>query len=170
MTFDPGIGWLSYTLDNIRIRMRALTITLALSVFASACTKRQPPKKPENRMEIVDAYKESDEQIRDENHPDAKVIKQLIDAGADLSKPHKPDFQFDFPDVKDARAVAKTLHAEGFSSKIYAPQEGYPTYELVAQKEMTIELEAMADLTDRLKKLAEENNGEMSGWGTSVEE
>ena len=87
-----------------------------------------------------------------------------------MSQLHKPDFQFDFKDLEDARTVAKKLQEEDFSSKIYEPQEGYPTYELIAEKEMIIEFTTMADLTDYLRQLAQENHGKMSGWGTSVEE
>ena len=130
---------------------------------------KQEFKEEKPKMEIVDTYDKNAHKTKDDDHPDAKVIKQLIEAGANLEKPHKPDFQFDFKEVEDARNVAKLLLKEGFESKIYAPQEGFPTYELISQKEMIITFEKMSKLTDYLRKVAEENNGEMTGWGTSVE-
>ena len=146
------------------------SLSLILIVAVSACSDEPKETEVDASMEITDTYKKDAYATKDENHPDAKVIKQLIEAGADLSKPHKPDFQFDFKDLEDARTVAEKLQEEGFASKIYAPQEGYPTYELIAEKEMLIEFTVIADLTDHLRKLAEGNNGKMSGWGTSVED
>jgi len=151
--------------------MKKITsLALVLVAIISACNDKPKKKEFGNSMEITDTYKKDAYSKRDENHPDAKVIKQLIEAGADLTKPHKPDFQFDFKEVEDARNVAKILLEDDFESKIYAPQKGFPTYELIAQKEMIIEFTTMADLIDHLRSLAVENNGEMSGWGTSVEE
>ena len=148
----------------MKIKLITLTICLALT----ACSKDQP-KNEKSHMDIIDKFDHDAYSIRDENHPDAKIIAQLIQAGADLKKLHKPDFKFDFKEVEDARNVAKNLLEKGFTSKIYAPQEGFPTYEIVAEKEMIIEFTTMADLSDSLGKLAKDNNGTLSGWGTSVE-
>lgn len=149
--------------------MRPAAVILALVIALSACSGKQKPQPDGKTMELVDTYDESAHKTRDENHPDARVIRQLIEAGANLKKPHKPDFQFEFKELEDARAVAKKLQSEGFASKIYKPKKGSPTYELNSQKEMIIEFKTMADLTDRLRKLAKEHRGEMTGWGTPVE-
>ena len=165
--------------------MKLISMVIIMSLILGCSEESQENKNPKNakspavsekiskekqgEMQIIDKYKHDAYKNRDENHPDAKVIQQLIAVGADLKKPHKPDFKFDFKDLEDARAVAKILLGQGFKSKIYAPQEGFPTYELVAEKEMIIEFNSMADLTDSFRKLSKEYNGTMSGWGTPIE-
>ena len=148
--------------------MKIKLINLAICLFSIACTKESDSKK-RVKMEIVDKYNKKDYSTLDQNHPDAKVIAQLVKAGSDLKKIHTPDFQFDFKELEDARTVAKILLEKGFSSKIYAPQKGFPTYELVAKKKMIINFKSITGLTEPLRKIAKDHNGVMSGWGSPVE-
>lgn len=144
-----------------------LIILLLICLFSACAEKSQ--KKKGFEMEIIDTYKLDAYKIRDNNHPEAKVIQQLVTEGADLTKLHNPDFKLDFKELKDAKEVAEILSEKSFTSTIYAPQKNFPTYEVVAEKEMLIEFNLMADLTDYLRELAKKHNGVFSGWGTSVE-
>jgi len=126
-------------------------------IFSISCSQKELSKEesvseenepPTSKFEVIDTYKESDKLVADENHPDAKTIRQ---------------------DLEDARRVASILQDEGFESQIYKPQEGFPAYELISKKKMLLEVKAVIDLTTYLSKLAEDNNGEMTGWGAPIE-
>jgi hypothetical protein len=150
-----------------------LLACLSVSCSQKEVTQKLPDtsieESPEPSVKVIDTYNEEDKLTIDKNHPDAKTIQQLKEAGSDFTKPHTPDFQFDFKELSDARRVAEILSGKDFESKIYAPQENFPTYELIAKKKMIIELEAMVKLTRYLEKLATDNSGELSGWGSPVE-
>lgn len=145
-----------------------LAAVLALGV--AACSEEKGPSETNGSVEVLDTYQPGDFNRRDGNHPDARVIRQLLAAGADLNKPHQPDFQFEFGKLEDARAVAGELKSRGFAREIRGPDVDGQLYELIARKEMIIEFESMAGLTDGLRELAVKHRGELIGWGTSVEE
>ena len=124
--------------------MKKISIFAILAgVFSLSCSKKELSKEvnatkesetPTSKFEVIDTFKEADKLVADENHPDAKTIKHMVEAGSNLSKLHYPDFQFDFKDLEDARKVASILQDKGFESKIYKPEEGFTTCELISKK------------------------------------
>lgn len=101
---------------------------------------------------------------------DAAVIESLRDAGSDLSKPHKIDFFFYFPDQASAEAAGGELQRLGYRVVGLAPTSDESAWHLQAFRSMVPELVAMNQSTRDLEALAARHGGDYDGWGTSVVE
>jgi hypothetical protein len=98
---------------------------------------------------------------------DGSVLNQLVQAGADLSKPHDPEFFLYLPDKSAAERVAETLRAEGFQSNVTRAAVG-DNWLCLATKTMVLTHESMAALRKRFTSIVVEHHGEYDGWGTEV--
>src|ERR1041385_423250 len=61
---------------------------------------------------------------RSQADPDATTLRQLQQAGSDLTKPHEPEFFLYVPTEAGARKIAETLTAEGFKTDVHQTQSG----------------------------------------------
>jgi hypothetical protein len=77
--------------------------------------------------------------------PDGSVISQLVQAGADLTKAHRPEFFLYLPDKSAAERVAGTLRADGFQAEVRRGALG-DSWLCLATKEMVLTHETMAKL------------------------
>jgi hypothetical protein len=75
------------------------------------------------------------------------------------------DFFMALPSEQSATAVAGTLQAEGFATDIrpLADSVDYP-WSVHALKNMTINVNGIREISQRLRKLAEDSGGRYDGW------
>jgi regulator of ribonuclease activity B len=102
--------------------------------------------------------------------PDAMVLKHMVAEGADLSKPHKPDFAFEAAKEADAQTIAETLDSLGYEVRMYEPDDENPNYQVVGERTMVLDLAVLNRLTDQFEALARTNNATYDGWGAEIVE
>ena len=98
---------------------------------------------------------------------DGSVLNQLVQAGADLSKPHDPEFFLYLPDKSAAERVAGTLRAEGFQVEVTRAAVG-DNWLCLATKTLVLTHEGMTTLRKRFTAIVVEYRGEYDGWGSEV--
>ena len=76
--------------------------------------------------------------------PDAKVLAQMVELGADLSLPHVPEFAFD------------------------AAEDDAPTWQVVAARRMIPDLDALMALSAQFEALAQTHGVVYDGWGAEI--
>lgn len=108
--------------------------------------------------------------LRGNQDPDAIVLLQMADLGADLRKPHEPDFAFEVPEKSEAAALAKQLSALDFGVELYAPNDENPYFQIIAKKTMILALEVLNQYSDLFEALAERHHGSYDGWGAEIVE
>ena len=108
------------------------------------------------------------ESLRDNPDPDAKVLFQLSQHGSDLTKPHKPDFAFYFPNEAAAKSAERKLSEMGFEVSVHPPDKDNEQYLVVAVKTIVPTLEAINALSEEFEDLAEELGGDFDGWGAEA--
>ena len=132
--------------------MRNLHASLLLTCAVLLACAASPPA-PTNLSSALDA--------------DARTLKQLEEAGADLSKPHVVEFFLYFPSQRAAEAAAEEIRSLG-----YAPEVGLPpdsaSWLCFAQKQLVPSYEAIAATTEELTRVATNYGGVYDGWGTQV--
>lgn len=95
---------------------------------------------------------------------DAEILKQLKKAGANLSKPHFPEFQFDFPTEPAAQEAVEKIKALGFEAEIPAPLPGRP-WPVRVQKSMVLTEESLKRTRYQFDRIARAGGGSYLGWG-----
>lgn len=98
---------------------------------------------------------------------DGQVLKQLIAAGSDLSKPHDVEFFLYFSDEERASRAYGELTADGFAGKVDRAAKGSQWLCFVS-KRIIPSHPAMVALRRRMEDLAKAGGGEYDGWGTPV--
>jgi Regulator of ribonuclease activity B len=104
------------------------------------------------------------ESLRENPHPDAKVLFHLAEVGSDLTKPVKPDFALYFSNETAARAAEWKLTDEGFEVTVEPPHDNHEQYLVIAVITVVPTLEAIRSLSERFHDLAEELGGDYDGW------
>ena len=99
---------------------------------------------------------------------DARVIENLREAGADLTKPHLIEFFFYFPTEGKARTAAKELAELKYSVKEIRPSNDPTSWTVLANRKMVPRLVDISSSTRELELIADEYDGEYDGWGTEV--
>jgi hypothetical protein len=56
-------------------------------------------------------------------NPDAMVLLQMVKNGADLTKPHEPEFAFEALEKARATAIGNHLRSLGYDVSLYGPDE-----------------------------------------------
>ena len=102
--------------------------------------------------------------------PDAMVLRHMAQNGADLRKPHAPDFTFDVDGEPAASALAADLAELDYTVAIYPPDADNPTYLVVAQRTMILELTAVMQLSRQFEALAHRHGASYDGWGAEIVE
>jgi hypothetical protein len=102
-----------------------------------------------------------------DDDPDGQVLKQLVVAGSDLSKPHQVEFFLYFPDEERASRAYRELATEGFSGKVDRAATG-PGWLCFVTKQIVPTHATMLGIRKRMEGLATAGGGEYDGWGTPV--
>jgi Regulator of ribonuclease activity B len=109
-------------------------------------------------------------ELEDHDDPDAMVLLQMAQIGADLQKPHSPDFTFEVEDEPAALALAAELAALDYSVRLYAPDRENPGYQVIAQRTMILELSTLMSLSQAFEALAARHGAVYDGWGAEIVE
>jgi Regulator of ribonuclease activity B len=107
------------------------------------------------------------EQSQIPEDPDGQVLKQLVAAGSDLSKPHEVEFFLYFPDEERASRAYRDLAAEGYSGKVDRAAKG-PGWLCFVTRQIVPSHSTMLAIRSRMEGLAKEGSGEYDGWGTEI--
>ncbi|MCI0662044.1 MAG: ribonuclease E inhibitor RraB [Acidobacteria bacterium] len=99
---------------------------------------------------------------------DQRVLDQLREAGSDLSKPHAMEFYLHFPTEEAANMVALRVKAEGFHAEVKEELPG-KAWLCYVTKQMVPEGTRITAIGHRFTSLANEFQGEYTGWETSLE-
>lgn len=113
--------------------------------------------------ELLSTLKKSDD-------ADAKVLAQMAEIGADLSKPHRPEFCFDADTEAQANLVAEDLKRLEYDVEIYLPDKDNDFYQVVASTWMVLDLTAMNDVSKKFEILADQHGVNYDGWGAEIVE
>lgn len=108
--------------------------------------------------------------LKHSNDPDAMVLAQMAENGADLTKPHEPDFTFVITEPGTAQALADELDTLGFHVAIYTPDEDNSGYQVVGKRVMVLDLRVINQLTVQFEALANKHNAIYDGWGAEIVE
>ncbi|MEJ5896014.1 ribonuclease E inhibitor RraB [Aquabacterium sp. G14] len=100
--------------------------------------------------------------------PDALVLLHMAKVGADLRKPHEPDFAFDVPNKESAEALAQDLCQLDYEVQLYEPDDENPEYKVVAMTTMVLDLGVLNQLSSKFESLAEKYGASYDGWGAEV--
>ena len=101
--------------------------------------------------------------------PDALVIAQLREAGADLAKPHLVEFFLYLPTEEAARQAADRLRQRGGEVSVRLGADGTSWLCLVTSR-MVPDHAAWRRERASLSAVALELGGQYDGWGTEVVE
>lgn len=107
-------------------------------------------------------------QISIAEQQDARVIDNLRQAGADLSKPHDIDFFLMFPRESSAYSAAADIEKLGYSVIAVEALPGQAQWQIHAKRTMVPKLNAMTAITRGLEALAQFHGGYYDGWGTKA--
>jgi regulator of RNase E activity RraB len=97
---------------------------------------------------------------------DARVIDDLRQNGADVTKVHDIDFFLVFNRQSDAVATAENIRVLGYEVVGVNQTTTGKQWEVHAKRKMVPELGAMQASTRALQTLAEARGGYYDGWGT----
>lgn len=98
------------------------------------------------------------------------VLWQLVENGADLSKPHEPDFFFDVESLETANAIASELDELGYSVEVYEPDTENPQFSVKASRKIVLKLEELNKITSQFEALASRHGASYDGWGAEIVE
>ena len=98
---------------------------------------------------------------------DAQVLRQLKEAGSDLTKPHAVEFFLYLPTEIGARAAAEELTARSYDTKIDQAATG-DQWLCLATRSFVPTQEAIDATRAEFEALATRLAGEYDGWGTPV--
>ena len=95
---------------------------------------------------------------------DLEILKQLKKAGSNLSKPHFPEFLFDFPTEAAAKEAVEKIKQIGFEAEVPPPMPGRQ-WPVRAQKSMVLSEDAMKRARYQFDRIARAGGGTYLGWG-----
>lgn len=99
--------------------------------------------------------------------PDAAVVRQLEQAGSDITATHEIEFFLYFPSVDAAERGAAALANRGFSTEVRQGADGNATL-CLAKKRMVPDVDELTRLRVELGEIAANLGGEYDGWGAPV--
>lgn len=102
--------------------------------------------------------------------PDAMVLLQMAEVGADLRKPHEPEFAFEVAEQTSAEAIAKELSALNYDVQLFEPDDENPEYQVIAKRVMVLDLLTLNQISLEFEALAENYEASYDGWGAEVVE
>jgi hypothetical protein len=111
------------------------------------------------------------------DNPDAfdrEIVRELSDAGADLTKPARVLYSFYIPSHSDADAAARQLRAAGYRATVQRPAGKLPDgttekrWWLTATNQAVPSLDHARRIRPYMDAVARRYHGEYSGWGASI--
>jgi hypothetical protein len=95
------------------------------------------------------------------------VLRNMAEAGVDLSSERIVDFEHCFPDEASAREFAASVKQRVFAVRIFLPQaDGHPTWEVQCRVRIIPTHATVTRTEDELAALARSFRGYPDGWGT----
>jgi regulator of RNase E activity RraB len=140
-----------------------IILILLLGVLAFILFRKRGPAIPPPAEDSL-----SKEQWSSVAEEDQKVLDQMREAGSDLSKPHAMEFYLHFPTEEAANLVAMRVEAEGFHAEVKEERPGR-AWLCYVTKMMVPEGTMITAIGHRFTVLANEFQGEYTGWETSIE-
>jgi|SRR5215510_4373135 len=150
-------------MDNYFTFKTLIIVILLLGVLAFILFRKRGPANPspiEGSL-VEDEYLEVAEE-------DQRVLDQLREAGSDLSKPHAMEFYLHFPTEEAANMVALRVRSEGFQAEVKEELPG-KAWLCYVTKQMVPDGTRITAIGHRFTSLANEYQGEYTGWETSLE-
>lgn len=150
----------------VLLALRALEATFRLRKYATATAPAgvaaglpaatlPRPSKPPRPSAGLDAQ-------------DIEGLQALVQAGSDLSKPHKAEFYLLFPTEDAARNVVEKIAALGFATSVRPAAQG-GEWEVQAVRLTVLTDEELKRARYLFTKLAKAGGGRYSGWEAAVE-
>ena len=117
------------------------------------------------------------EQVRMPSDPDAfdrGMVRQLLAAGADVTKPARVIYSLYIPSRRDADAAARQLQSDGYRATVQAPVgklldgRTETRFWLLAMNHAVPSLDQARRVRPYLEALARRYRGEYAGWGADI--
>ena len=109
-------------------------------------------------------------ELQRSNDPDAMVLLQMADLGADLRKPHEPEFTFEATSDAQAEGIALEMRSRGYEVETFEADEDNPDVQVVARCLMVLELKVLNQLSREFEALAARHKASYDGWGAEIVE
>ena len=98
---------------------------------------------------------------------DARLVRDLRNAGGNAFTPYEVDFFFSLPDEAACASLRNALEPEGFALDARAMGEKTTGgYSVNARKHLRVSVGEMQDYSKRFRLLAEQFGGQYDGWTT----
>jgi hypothetical protein len=98
---------------------------------------------------------------------DARMVRDLRNAGANAFTPYEVDFFFSLPDEAACASLRGALTPEGFATDTRVMDDKTTGgYSLHAHKHLRVSVSEMQDYSKRFRELAEQFGGQHDGWTT----
>jgi regulator of RNase E activity RraB len=120
-------------------------------------------------MKLFDRFRKHPEKVIDYRELDALTIRQLRDAGSDMSKPHAVEHFLYFPQCEQAQAAVDRMNALGFDAALRDPAPGFKEWLAFGTRRLVITDDSFAEVRAQLTVIAEEFGGDYDGWGAPIE-
>lgn len=108
--------------------------------------------------------------LRGNEDPDAMLLLQMAEVGADLRKPHVPEFAFEVSEKVNAEALAEELSGLDYDIVVYEPDDDSNDYQVVAKRPMVLDIRVLNRLSCEFETLAEKYKASYDGWGAEIVE
>jgi Regulator of ribonuclease activity B len=126
--------------------------------------KTKPPYDRDD-LQVLDSY------IGDENEGDRKVLAQMLQHKADLTRPRHAVFYLYFPNAESAWAASECLSQMDYDARTAAKStvESENCWPVIAEKVCIVNAETMATERKVLNEVAKEFGGDFDGWEAALD-
>ena len=100
---------------------------------------------------------------------DALVIRQLVGAGADLTKARHVIHFLYFDDEARARAAGEQIGEAGYETTVRPPVEGIEQWSVRAETHRVVSSVTVEAFRTWFERVASEHGGEYDGWEAAAE-
>jgi hypothetical protein len=113
---------------------------------------------------------ESSDDLQASDDADARLLLEMAKHGADLSKPHRPEFALVFPSNEIARQAVNDLADKGYYARVNNEAASGDEAWVIAQRTMTLDVRGLRKVAEELERLATQHGGDYDGWGSEIVE
>jgi hypothetical protein len=96
---------------------------------------------------------------------DGDALRNVVEAGADMSRPMIIDFSIEAPDERSARRIAELVAIHGFDPSI-SEDDDSGTWSVYCSKSMLATYDGVVSVQAELNELVGPHGGCCDGWGT----